>query len=267
MRKSASATRPRRVRVHELARELGVDSGVILSCLSQLGEYARGAASAIEHPVAECVRASIVAVSGGPRVAPRPRQSETALPPETGPRVELTHSAWFAKAQLQAAHSRKRSGRWTNVEDLSPLARALLPEFWRGRPRVPPDVVDQVNRKSLEWAEFGFTERTASAWCDTRLIPKVAGYLAGREIDPRILDEPIRPRMGLDLTWTEALHRGFLGTVEQVCERMAYAGYHVAPERVLEPLPIADRPTNDERPTVSRKALVSSPFSHAEQPR
>lgn len=59
-----------KMRVHELARELGVDSRTVLRRLVELGEFARSASSTIEPPVAAKVRASFGAPI--PRTTPRP---------------------------------------------------------------------------------------------------------------------------------------------------------------------------------------------------
>ena len=39
------------VRVHELAREFGVESKVVLSTLKDMGEYVKSASSTVEAPV------------------------------------------------------------------------------------------------------------------------------------------------------------------------------------------------------------------------
>jgi len=49
-----------KVRVYELARELGVDSATVLSRLRQLGEFARSAASVVPDPVARRLRATML---------------------------------------------------------------------------------------------------------------------------------------------------------------------------------------------------------------
>jgi translation initiation factor IF-2 len=45
-----------KVRVHELAREFGVDSKVVLAALKELGEFVKSASSTIEPSVARAVR-------------------------------------------------------------------------------------------------------------------------------------------------------------------------------------------------------------------
>ncbi|HCX85588.1 MAG TPA: hypothetical protein DHV14_10740, partial [Micrococcales bacterium] len=58
-----------KVRVHELARELGIDSKTMLSRLQEMGEYAKSASSTIEPPVVRRVREQL-AGSGAPAGAP-----------------------------------------------------------------------------------------------------------------------------------------------------------------------------------------------------
>ena len=60
-----------RIRVHELAAELGVDAKVVLVRLREIGEYAQSPSSSIETPVARRVRASFGARPPRPG-SPRP---------------------------------------------------------------------------------------------------------------------------------------------------------------------------------------------------
>ena len=55
-------------RVHELAKELGVDSKTVLAELQKMGEYVKSASSTVEMPVARRLRASMEAA--GPVAAP-----------------------------------------------------------------------------------------------------------------------------------------------------------------------------------------------------
>lgn len=57
-----------RIRVYELARELGVDSRRLLSRLSELGEFARSASSVLEPPVVRKLR--------GAGIGPKPIDGE-----------------------------------------------------------------------------------------------------------------------------------------------------------------------------------------------
>src|SRR4029078_13044624 len=56
--RSAVAGKPR---VHELAKELGVDSKTVLARLNEMGEYVKSASSTIEAPVARRLREAFVA--------------------------------------------------------------------------------------------------------------------------------------------------------------------------------------------------------------
>ncbi|WP_148083381.1 hypothetical protein [Micromonospora sp. Llam0] len=84
---------------------------------------------------------------------------------------------------------RTRRTRWYPVDQLSPLARALLSDDLGGRDVVPQHVADRVNAEADQWASHGFTEQTVRPWRD--LPPAAAGHLAGRQVDPRVLDLPV----------------------------------------------------------------------------
>ncbi|HVU73039.1 MAG TPA: translation initiation factor IF-2 N-terminal domain-containing protein, partial [Mycobacteriales bacterium] len=47
---------PGKVRVHELAKELGTDSKTILAKLKELGEFVKSASSTVEAPVVRKLR-------------------------------------------------------------------------------------------------------------------------------------------------------------------------------------------------------------------
>src|SRR5512138_3496551 len=55
-------------RVHELAKELGVESKTVLAKLQELGEYVKSASSTVEAPVARRLRATFE--GGGATAAP-----------------------------------------------------------------------------------------------------------------------------------------------------------------------------------------------------
>jgi translation initiation factor IF-2 len=54
-----------KARVHELAKELGVESKTVLAKLQELGEYVKSASSTVEAPVARRLRASLEAAEAG----------------------------------------------------------------------------------------------------------------------------------------------------------------------------------------------------------
>ncbi|HEY0484987.1 MAG TPA: translation initiation factor IF-2 [Mycobacteriales bacterium] len=94
-----------KARVHELAKELGVESKVVMAKLKELGEFVKSASSTVETPVARRLRESLTA--GGPvasapsapapaaasgaaapaKKAPAPRKAATG--PRPGPRPPM----------------------------------------------------------------------------------------------------------------------------------------------------------------------------------
>ena len=61
-------------RVHELAKELGVESKIVLAKLQEMGEYVKSASSTIEAPVARRLRSAWPALGPcdpGERFGPR----------------------------------------------------------------------------------------------------------------------------------------------------------------------------------------------------
>jgi len=71
-----------RLRVHELAKELGVDSKTVLAKLEELGEFVKSASSTIEAPVQRRVREAI------PKVEPEPKKKKAA--PKAKPAAKET---------------------------------------------------------------------------------------------------------------------------------------------------------------------------------
>ena len=90
-----------KARVHELAKELGVESKTVLAKLQELGEYVKSASSTVEAPVARRLRASFQAGSAAPSAAssqppvrsaqpgpPRADGKVAPAPPRTSARLE-----------------------------------------------------------------------------------------------------------------------------------------------------------------------------------
>ena len=101
-----------KVRVYELAKELGVESKTLLSHLKEQGEFVRSASSTIEPPVVRKVRESFPAqqaAGGGPATdakeaaaKPAARKPE-AKPAPAAPAAPLTPAASAPVAALAAA--------------------------------------------------------------------------------------------------------------------------------------------------------------------
>src|ERR671939_318045 len=96
---------PGKARVHELAKELGIDSKTVLAKLKEQGEFVKSASSTVEAPVARRLREAYTgggAPSGpgngasGARPGPRPSA------PTPGPRP-VTPQAPAASAPAPAA--------------------------------------------------------------------------------------------------------------------------------------------------------------------
>jgi translation initiation factor IF-2 len=107
-------------RVHELAKELGVESKVVLAKLTEMGEYVKSASSTIEAPVARRLRAAFVAApapaatvsvaapAGDGKAAakpapPRKAPAKKAAPAEPVGRPTSAHDIEVAAAEVRAA--------------------------------------------------------------------------------------------------------------------------------------------------------------------
>ncbi|MEV2240514.1 translation initiation factor IF-2 [Micromonospora sp. NPDC049891] len=82
-----------KARVHELAKELGVESKTVLAKLKEMGEFVKSASSTVEAPVARRLRSAFVASGGpgapsaAPSAAPAPTAAPTPSPTSGEPRV------------------------------------------------------------------------------------------------------------------------------------------------------------------------------------
>ena len=70
-----------KVRVYELAKELGVESKVVMAKLQELGEFVRSASSTVEAPVVRKLRTALP--DGGGTAAPAAPAGQVAVPPST----------------------------------------------------------------------------------------------------------------------------------------------------------------------------------------
>ncbi|RQX19050.1 translation initiation factor IF-2 [Micromonospora ureilytica] len=84
-----------KARVHELAKELGVESKTVLAKLKEMGEFVKSASSTVEAPVARRLRNAFVASAGAPAPAapsapastPASTPTPTTSPTPGAPRV------------------------------------------------------------------------------------------------------------------------------------------------------------------------------------
>ncbi|MBZ2195945.1 translation initiation factor IF-2 [Ruania sp. N2-46] len=91
-----------KVRVHELAKELGVDSKSVMAKLNELGEFVKSASSTIEPPVQRRLREAFPAAEAAPaapakkaasKPAPAPRPATAKPAPEAAPAAPVARPA------------------------------------------------------------------------------------------------------------------------------------------------------------------------------
>src|SRR5213080_4386660 len=71
---------PGKARVHELAKEFGVDSKTVLAKLKEQGEFVKSASSTVEAPVARRLRESFTATNGNGAAATAVPASRPSAP-------------------------------------------------------------------------------------------------------------------------------------------------------------------------------------------
>ena len=69
-----------KVRVYELAKELGVDSKALLKTINDMGEFVRSASSTIEAPVERRIKEKFAASTAAPAPSPAPEAKPAARP-------------------------------------------------------------------------------------------------------------------------------------------------------------------------------------------
>src|SRR5690349_22693668 len=74
-----------KARVHELAKELGVESKTVLAKLQELGEYVKSASSTVEAPVARRLRAVFETGGAAPAASAAPAAPAAAPAPTAAP--------------------------------------------------------------------------------------------------------------------------------------------------------------------------------------
>ncbi|MFN2536637.1 MAG: translation initiation factor IF-2 [Mycobacteriales bacterium] len=99
---------PGKARVHELAKELGMESKALLSWLNDHGEFVKSASSTIEPPVARKVREAFPAQAAAAAAAPpapakKAPAKKAAAPTPEAPAAEAAPPAPPAPAPLQEA--------------------------------------------------------------------------------------------------------------------------------------------------------------------
>ncbi|MDQ8040372.1 translation initiation factor IF-2 [Cellulosimicrobium sp. XJ-DQ-B-000] len=91
-----------KVRVYELAKELGVESKTIMTKLTELGEFVRSASSTIEPPVVRKLRDAFPAGGGGASKPAAPAARPAAPKPAPKPEVKAEPAAQAPQAAAPA---------------------------------------------------------------------------------------------------------------------------------------------------------------------
>ncbi|PFG35943.1 translation initiation factor 2 (bIF-2) [Flavimobilis soli] len=86
-----------KIRVYELAKELGVESKTIMSKLGELGEFVRSASSTIEPPVVRKLRDAFPAAADAPAPAAKPARAPKAPARPAAPAEKAAEPAADAK--------------------------------------------------------------------------------------------------------------------------------------------------------------------------
>lgn len=170
-------TQVAKVRVHELAKELGVESKVVLEKLHEMGAFVKSASSTIEPSVQKRfndrygaqLRAAAQARAAGltPRERPQLRSAVDDGPVDA--RAEAARLFGVPVHQLRPAHD--------------------------GRPRRPRSSQQRSPRKLTSWEEHFFLPTEAAAWQRAGLGAddgRLAADLVAKGISPADLDVRVR---------------------------------------------------------------------------
>ncbi|CAM5793162.1 translation initiation factor IF-2 [Cellulomonas persica] len=131
-----------KLRVYELAKELGVDSKTIMTKLTAMGEFVRSASSTIEPPVVRKLRDEYPAAGGGaaaPQPAARPapaRPAPAPAPAAAAPAPAPAQTAPAATAPAQPAAPAPAPARPAPAP-AAPAAKAPAPGSSAPRPGAP----------------------------------------------------------------------------------------------------------------------------------
>ncbi|MEU8231803.1 translation initiation factor IF-2 [Actinoplanes sp. NPDC048967] len=120
---------PGKARVHELAKELGVDSKTVLAKLKEMGEFVKSASSTVEAPVARRLRGALDAPGGAAPAAPAPTASNAPSAP-SAPRAN--------PSAMRPQPPRRPSAPTTGAPTGAPTSSAPSPgSMVRPKPPVP----------------------------------------------------------------------------------------------------------------------------------
>ena len=184
-----------KVRVYELAKELGVESKVVVAKLQEMGEFVRSASSTIEPPVVRRLRETFPAPAEG---APAPAKKAAAkkavpAPPPAAP-VAVEVEAPSAPA-APAAPAAPQAPAAVTPETVAPAAAAVpAPAPSTPRPATPGAVPGAP--RAPRPGNNPFTDRSGD---DRPARPATPGAAPGAPRPPRPGNNPFTDRSGEDM--------------------------------------------------------------------
>ena len=117
-----------KVRVYELAKELGVESKVLVSRLQDMGEFVRSASSTIEAPVVKKLKEAFPAAGGDDAAQPAKKTAKKAAAKKAAPKKATTPSEPSADELAAAAAAAAAAGITELPEELkAPPAAPVAP--------------------------------------------------------------------------------------------------------------------------------------------
>lgn len=216
------------LRIHEIARQLGVTSKDVLAAAKLAKVPAKTASSTVTEYEADILRGRIH------------RQARADLTPPPGRPAGMPRPIPAAAAG--------GDGRPVRVDQLASMERAILPQHLYGRRMISATDAAGLRADARRWAEAGFDAKAVRPWNDQGISPRDAGYLRQRGVPASVLDLPIPIGLRGDarMTVAEALTTtGWEWPVERVYALLLETGWHTPsdePELVLpEPTAVAPR--------------------------
>jgi hypothetical protein len=156
--------RRQKVRVHELARELGWTPRQLLEELSRRGEFVKSAASTLEAPTVRAIRRDFAAVSEGSDL-------ESTVTPEVYGRSAESRATEESDDSFATALSRAKSrSKPKDTKSKAPQWRSAILQFILDEVIVPrrPERLDKPHGAYFRW-ELKQAEEMNARWAEARL--------------------------------------------------------------------------------------------------
>ncbi|MEV4497362.1 translation initiation factor IF-2 [Micromonospora arborensis] len=126
-----------KARVHELAKELGVESKTVLAKLKEMGEFVKSASSTVEAPVARRLRNAFVASAGAPAPA---APSAPASTPASNPTPTLSPTPGAPRVSAKPMPPRRPAAPAPGPKPKGPVPAAPQPAAPVAKPASAHDI-------------------------------------------------------------------------------------------------------------------------------